>query len=487
MHQEEDDADDVELGDKRVCSACIGDNFLKAEVDAGSIVATCSYCMNEGKTISIVELADTFEKVFEDHYQRTASSPSSLEYIAHNDPESNYSWVRKGGPVADIIAIEAGVDQPIAEDVHELLADRYYDHEAAKMGEEGPFDGDVQYARKSPEDHELRETWSFFRSTLQTESRMFNKGAEAALGSIFDGIGGYVTQEGKPVIVDAGPGHPISSLFRARMFTPYADEIPSAIMRPDREIGPPPFKAAKAGRMNAQGISVFYGATNEMVAIAEIRPPVGSHVVVARFEITRPLRLLDVEALETIYVEGSVFDPSYVRRLEKAQFLERLSSEITIPVMPENEPLSYLVTQAIAEFLASRDNPAIDGIIYKSIQAGNNGINVALFHKSSCVEPLDFPYQTQITAHAGITGEDDAPSYMVWEETPETELPVERHDRYPFPDVPLAVWGGDVDSRAPALKLDPSSVTVHHIKGVSFTTYAFKVSRHRSKARKQKY
>jgi hypothetical protein len=37
--------------------------------------------------------------------------------------------------------------------------------------------------------------------------------------------------------------------------------------------------------MNAQGIAVFYGATDASVALAETRPPVGSKVLVGAFEI----------------------------------------------------------------------------------------------------------------------------------------------------------------------------------------------------------
>ena len=43
--------------------------------------------------------------------------------------------------------------------------------------------------------------------------------------------------------------------------------------------------------MNAKGISTFYGATNEDIALAEVRPPVGSQVAIARFDIIRPLLL----------------------------------------------------------------------------------------------------------------------------------------------------------------------------------------------------
>jgi RES domain len=67
--------------------------------------------------------------------------------------------------------------------------------------------------------------------------------------------------------------------------------------------------------MNAGGIAVFYGANEPNVAIAEVRPPVGSKVAVARFEIIRPLRLLDLTALAAVSERGSVFDPEFGRRL----------------------------------------------------------------------------------------------------------------------------------------------------------------------------
>jgi len=36
--------------------------------------------------------------------------------------------------------------------------------------------------------------------------------------------------------------------------------------------------------MNAGGIAVFYAATAPKVALAEVRPPVGSKVLIGRFE-----------------------------------------------------------------------------------------------------------------------------------------------------------------------------------------------------------
>jgi hypothetical protein len=183
---------------------------------------------------------------------------------------------------------------------------------------------------------------------------------------------------------------------------------------PDREVGPPPTKQAVAGRMNAAGISVFYGATAPSVALAEARPPVGSKVLVACFEIIRPLKLLDLVAMTDISDEpGSLFDDAHRRCLKQAQFLRGLTVRLSRPVMRDDQILDYLPTQAIADFLAAEATPPLDGIIYPSVQADHEtppvergllGIrrarvnarlgagyhcNVALFQKAARVECLD--------------------------------------------------------------------------------------------------
>jgi hypothetical protein len=171
--------------------------------------------------------------------------------------------------------------------------------------------------------------------------------------------------------------------------------------------------------MNANGISMFYGASDKGVALAEVRPPVGSRALTAEFQIVRPLRLLDVTALQSIYVEGSVFDPGYLEQLSLAKFMGRLSERITMPVMPDDEPTEYLITQMIADYLARRPEPALDGILFPSVQSPGDHRNVVLFHHASRVRSLDIPEGTELSARQYDTTEDgDEPNYHVWEEVP---------------------------------------------------------------------
>ena len=296
----------------------------------------------------------------------------------------------------------------------------------------------------------------------------------------FSQLDRHATRRGRKVIVDAGSDEKLASLYRARVFQSL-DKLEESLKRPDVHLGVPLSKLATAGRMNARGIGVFYGATHADVAIAETHPPVGSHVVVGRFDIVRPLRLLDVEALQAILVKGSIFDPTHLERLKKASFLAHLSGQIVLPVISDDEPFEYLVTQAIADYLANLRDPQLDGLLYRSVQQGGSKSNVVPFHKSARVKPLDIPPGTDISAHA-MSRDDDGPypDFWVFEVVP----PPRGNDdpSMDFPFLPLTDEDREIrsDRRQPTLVIDVDTITVHHIERASYTSEAFKVRRHGS-------
>jgi hypothetical protein len=206
--------------------------------------------------------------------------------------------------------------------------------------------------------------WRSFENSLKAEERFFSRTAANHLASIFDGIDGLRTRDGRPLVVDAGPGTDFHALYRARVFQS-DDRLEAALGRPDLHLGAPPAPLAAAGRMNARGISVFYGANNQRAAIAELRPPVASQIVVAQFEIIRKLRLLDLTALSDLRVTGNLSDFGLAGRMEGAVFLRLLSGRIMRPVMPDDDPFECLAREAIADFLATEASVPIDGIIFQ--------------------------------------------------------------------------------------------------------------------------
>jgi hypothetical protein len=135
---------------------------------------------------------------------------------------------------------------------------------------------------------------------------------------------------------------------------------------------------------------MYYGAFDADTCVAEIRAPVGSSVVIGKFEIVRPLRLLDLDAFRHIFVQqASFFDPGFRGLRDKAYFLKRLVSIMSRPVMPSDEDFEYLPTQAVAEYLSEKIEPRLDGLIFPSSQRGGTGENVVLFRRAATIKPDD--------------------------------------------------------------------------------------------------
>jgi hypothetical protein len=465
-------SDDIEK--RRVCAQCIGESFLRAQITRTGEDNQCYYCEKQGKTWLLNELADSVERAFEEHFCRTSDQPDAIEAAMMGDRESSYNWERKGEEATYAIANAAYVDEEIAEDIREVLAERHFDFEDAKMGEENEFDEHSHYTEKDPDDTEFQAEWNQFERDLHTQARFFSSSAQATLDRVFERLDEHRTKEGHLVIMEAGPGKPIAAFFRARAFQSEVG-LRKGIIRPDLEIGPPPAECAVPGRMNPEGIGVFYGAQDVQTAISEVRPPVGSHVVSARFDLMRPVRLLNVEALRDVFVKGSIFDRGYLQRLQHAQFLSSLSATMSRVVLPAEERKGYLVTQVIADYLANVVK--LDGILYPSVQVGSASGNVVLFHNAAAVERIA-PETSRFEATLYFDDEEgQQPLFTVWEEL--LDEPPTRPSNNLFELPPLALEDYRLKEHRPTLRVALDSVQVHHITAAVYTSVTHPVTRHR--------
>jgi RES domain/HEPN/RES N-terminal domain 1 len=468
---------------KRVCHNCIGEAFLSQQAHDRGIIAKCDYCGDdEEPTISVAELADEVEGAFGRHFERTSPDPSDFEYALLRDKEIDYDWEREGQQVLWAIYDAANVSENIAQDVLDILEDKHAITGSDYCGEEDEFSSDSYYEEKGADDFDFRTEWNSVEESIKQRTRFFNREAERFFAQLFANLDKLANRHGAPVIVGVGPEHEFKSFYRARAFH-NEDELVRALKRPDWELGPPPSRLAKAGRMNAQGISVFYGASDASAAIAEIRPPVGSRVLVGRFDIVRPIRLLDVEALQSVYVDGSHFDPAYIGHLELAKFLGRLSERMTMPVMPDDEPTEYLITQMIADFVAQIGEPPVDGMLYRSVQCAGEHKNVVLFNHAARVVEWEMPSGTEVEAHTFEMDEDGGSvNYWVSERVPAAKEPDTKLDDeffdWAYPLIPDE-FARPLDARQPTLNLNAPTLQVHHVSGVTIQSDAYDVSRHR--------
>jgi hypothetical protein len=301
-----------------ICHECVSDEFLKKEIRDEGKREKCSYCEKSRKAIQLTSLAERIHWAIEEHFYLTSNEPSSIEYAMLSDKESNYDWARSGEPINYLIQDVAGVNKAIASDVQKHLS-MYFGGDPKEF-EENPYEDEACYEENPPDSYAL--------------PRFFSQFKEQVLDELFSNLDSLKTFDGKSVVRIAGPNTENPNIFRARVSQTH-NSLDQILKNPVKELAAPPPKSAKHGRMNAAGISVFYGATHSETCIAEARPPVGSHVVVGRFQIIRNIRLLDLNILSEIYVKGSYFDPEFKGCKGHAAFLQHLVGELTKPVMPD--------------------------------------------------------------------------------------------------------------------------------------------------------
>ncbi|MFP5438838.1 MAG: RES domain-containing protein [Bacteroidia bacterium] len=452
--------------EKYICYNCVGENYLKLEIEREGEIVTCSYCSSEEfYGYSLTEFADRIDTAFEQHYILSpVSPPENVPYYLQPD------WEPEGSPVSIAILDAADVSEEIADDVREILERKHYDHESAIYGQQNQFEEDSVYDEKKINDIEWQEQWAEFEDTLKSRNRYFNKANEILLDSIFEGVDQLGKDSKKPAVRYIGLGTDFTSIYRARVFQ--SDErLKAALEHPDKELGAPPSEFTGAGRMNAKGISVFYGATNTLTALAEVRPPVGSRVTVARFNLIRKLKVLDLTALELTEVNGSIFDIEYAGLLAKTAFLKKLSQRMTKTIMPDDEHFEYLATQVIADYLAS--GLGFDGIIFPSAQS-KAGLNITLFHHASRGQHLKIVEGAEINAEFfDWDGDETYISYKVHKTLPPEGEKKKNKDMW---DLPQLWIESQTDPRPITLSIDLESLTVEHIESMIVKSQSFPVT-----------
>ena len=372
-----------------VCHTCIGDKVLAQLVEKAGTHAKCSYCHVASITTTLTGLADRIHQVLEEHFERIPIllENQNDELEPTDDPSEQLRSLLDD--TETVIERITNLDPSIVHDVREYMFNNFTESVDASKGDENPYNSDMLYQELESDPSDFRLAWWDFREEIQSRARYFGTTAEARLEEIFANLNLLKTFWGGPVVREINPGDKDSSFWRARAV--YSEsELKRILDSPTREIGPPPSNKAKAGRMNAEGIQVFYGASDEETCVAEIRPSVGSYVFLGKFDLLTPVRILDFGALSISDSRVSHFDQNYSEQRSREKFLRQWAQEISRPVMPHDEAREYIPTQAVADYLANRVDPRLDGIIFRSSQTGGTGRNVVLFNRA-CKVAADDP------------------------------------------------------------------------------------------------
>lgn len=428
--------------DKYICHTCVGEEYISNHIrETGKANRDCSYCNKRKKNVALDEIAEILHEMFMEHYAQPEDGPFYYDY---------------GEPANCIIQNELHVEEEPAIDLLSVMGDIYNDHHGIEI----IYDEGFHFIKTKRTENSLGYAWEKMEESLKSESRYFNQHVKDFLDELFSDIETLKTDRSQNAIHEASNE---MIFYRARFFENIED-AEKALVHPERFFGPPPNELARSGRMNAHGIPVFYGATSPDIAVAEVRPVVGSYVVVVPFRPLRNLRILDISALDSLTeVRGSIFDQRVANLNDKANFIRTLSRKLTLPVSGKNPENEYLITQAVSEYLSVSDKYRLDGISFDSTQhprskkSAKGHQNVVLFSKSSGIkgaEPNARSYNVELYENV----EDDK-----WMFAPAIQpLEGKKRSKYSFSYFS--------EKQNHSLEILSDRIVFHKVKGVFFDT-----------------
>lgn len=347
-----------------VCWTCVNDEYLKAILREGGEPLKCSVCHGlDNNAYTVEQLGALMEPIMREHF-------------------SLGKQVRGGEQEGD--SLDSVVPHVLGQyfDFNDELVDAVIDAEGVRPDEADSafFDETCNYVESKVISSHYDSQWSDLLKELKHERRFFSQSAQSLFSHLFAEVESLQSlnkdkRAYESVVHELPKG---SELFRARICDSESAQT-QIFGDPFKHVGPPPVECARSGRMNAEGVVVFYGAIEQDTCLAEVRPALGCDSAIITLQTTQPLRLLDFTRIERMLVEKSLsyFRSDFAVQVEKRAFLLRLHTLISQPVTPGKEA-DYLITQTMAEYLAYLHHEPFDGILFKSAQH-KGGTNVVLF------------------------------------------------------------------------------------------------------------
>lgn len=325
----------------KACDGCFRDRGpIPLSTDSAAL-GQCDFCRRHGVQVwNVAQWGDHVARVL-DMYQASGSDEARAiherfaedwQIFTFNDPELVHQFLQAslGGPGNYALL-----------DARDAVVPRYANDGVAA-------------------NHKRR--WEEFRDALITQNRYFPD-VDFELQYLRD-------------LVNANLGKlaPGMSLFRARAVAM------GTRLTPDH-MGVPPAKLVSGGRGNPVGIAHLYLANDTETCMRECRAQFNGDVAVATFELVEETTYLDLADLKPANPfllgddEGAGSANPLIRSLVATQFLMELGRELSVPTRPGENPLEYVPTQYLSEFVKSL---GVGGIRYRS-SLRPEGWNIVLF------------------------------------------------------------------------------------------------------------
>lgn len=445
-----------------VCEDCIGEPLLKREITQKGRLGICMCCKSdEHPAVTLEWLAERVKPIYE---LLVTPAPEEIRFDrdrVYTAPSGEYP----SDILTDLIEAE---DRNIAE---AMIAIMGRGHEwRFRDGGIDIYDESEEFEILEPDGSLLRKRWIDFCSSLKHKRRFFNEDGVDVLDEVFGPV--LRGEHSGDAVRTIGPGHADRFIYRARQANDDGGRR-TIFGRLINQLSAPIPGTSGAGRMNAAGIAVFYGSFDIETCVAELRIPVGGAAVVGKFEIIKPLRILDLTRLATTAEALSYFAPRYAEIRAYSDFIEGFHQEIRRAVIPGRENLDYLPTQVVAEYLWSQADPPIDGLIFGSAQISESANNIVLFPHASTVAGAEAERQRTVDGMYRSTpyDEDDkvtgpAEERVLFEPLPEHPEPRRSEPFDAEEDWFVGLGSTEPAALEPALRLLTEEVSIVEVTGI---------------------
>lgn len=363
-----------QIMDTAVCFECVEDFYLKEIIKNEGEPLSCSVCGEESNNaFTVDEVGKLMEPIMREHFWRGPE----VKKFGDNDEEW---WEQEGEPIS--WAVQEVLGQYF--EFEDEIVDAVIEAEDCwpQDGDDCFWDNTSLYIESRVKLGHYFAEWQFTLDELKHRRRFFSPSAEALFGKLFAGVEELKTwDDNKPVVINLPTN---TKMFRARICNSQS-MLRDIYSDPFKHVGPTPKDYARSGRMNPEGVVVFYGAMEEDTCLAEMRPALGNDIAIITLETNEPLRLLDFSRLEHALSEKelSYFQPDFTEQVETQAFLRHIHKLISQPVVPGRES-DYLITQTMSEYLAHVHDSPFDGILFASAQR-EKGTNVVLFAQPNLI------------------------------------------------------------------------------------------------------
>lgn len=357
--------------DKLICENCIGDFFLKDFIHINGSEKECDYCSSVAVCI---ELEDLMQEIMDGIWTEHALAVDELGWDGEEGGYVGAYSYDTYDLVYETLAPELKLDDANAE--------RILDDIVAIMDQDIWCAVDP-YGPDEDEGDENIFLWDSFSETVKWGMRyvFFRALDETPYYTVLDNVAELA------VIFDLIETIPANYSF-------YRGRSHSAGKVFDKEIdfSSPPNNKAKANRMSAEGISVFYCGEDAYTAVQEIAVQ-GKAATYVAFHNLFDLHILDLTKIRAM-CSISLFDKDNRKYRPVVKFLRSFSDDLMKDI-DHLESIEYVPSQIVAEYFKfifkdSKGNK-IDGIKYWSAKNRDcDGICYVIFaDQNACLSEIN--------------------------------------------------------------------------------------------------